>query len=169
MPQFEEHIHQAKRNLSFLREITAINDSYDWQVTVCFYTALHLINAHLSKSGLQYRKHSEVDLAINPKNLLSLTRLPDDEYVAYSSLYKLSRRSRYLVNLKDGQIGAEAASLTHDRHLSKALKHLDLLLEYFNKLYNLNLIIYEVNLPIEAQSHRFNYFSKLQPSTKPVV
>ena len=44
MPQFEDHVKQAQHNLKFLENINAGNyDCVDWQVTTCFYTALHLV------------------------------------------------------------------------------------------------------------------------------
>lgn len=134
-----DHIGQAKRNLAFLEQINKNAPTfYDWQVTVCFYSALHLINAHLSHFNLQYRKHKDVKDALNPFTL-SPARLPENEYTAYTALQSLSRRARYLVNEKDGQIQSTQAFLTYEKHLSKALKHLDTLMSYFNGRYQLNL------------------------------
>jgi hypothetical protein len=96
-----------------------------------FYTALHLINAHLAKFELQYSKHVDVKNALNPERTQSISKLPEDEYVAYAVLQMLSRRSRYLVNEKDSQIGATSAFLTHDVHLAKSVKHLDCLVTFF--------------------------------------
>jgi uncharacterized protein (UPF0332 family) len=99
LASFENHISQAKRNLQFLQEINQNIENYiDWQVTVCFYSALHLVNAHLSQYGLQYRRHSDVKHALNPKVQASPSKLPENEYVAYVTLQMLSRRSRYLEN-----------------------------------------------------------------------
>ena len=99
MPQFEDHIAQAERNFRILEQVNKhIHNSQDWQVTIIFYTALHLVNAHTAKVGLQYRKHSDVMHAINPFNTTSLAKLDENIYVAYESLMSLSRRSRYLVN-----------------------------------------------------------------------
>lgn len=140
MPLFDEHIQQAKHNLQFLEVVNAAGDKYcDWQVTVCFYTSLHLVNAHLSLYNMQYRKHVDVKDAINPKNIRSNnagSALPDKEYLAYTKLQSLSRRSRYLVNEKDGNIGSAQAFFTFDVHLNKALKHLNTLLLFFSKKYN---------------------------------
>ncbi len=51
----------------------------------------------------------------------------------------LSRRSRYLVNEKDRQIGAVAAAYTNEKHLAKAIRHLDRLAAYFQQQYTLTL------------------------------
>ncbi|MFN8309340.1 MAG: hypothetical protein U0T73_05205 [Chitinophagales bacterium] len=136
MPSFEEHVHQARRNLDFLQHINSkINDCDDWQVTVCFYSGLHLINAHIAKFDLQYRKHKDVEHAINPYNITSVCKLSEDVFVAYQNLQVLSRRSRYLVNVRNGQTDNAKAHLTNSKHLSKALKHLDVLMSFFSKVY----------------------------------
>ena len=133
MAKYEDHIVQAERNLRFLGAInTSVQDCYDWQVTVCFYTALHFVNAHLSKFGLQYRKHKDVNYALNFSNAFSPAKLPEDQYIAYTALQSLSRRSRYLVNEKDYNLNSPQAFLTYDKHLAKALRHLNTLLVYFD-------------------------------------
>ena len=117
-----------------------MQDCYDWQVTVCFYTAMHLVNAHLSKHNLQYRKHKDVNHALNPDVALSVSKLPETEYDSYIVLQSLSRRSRYLVNEKDNQLASTVAAFTYDKHLGKGVKHLNLLIQYFCNLYNITSI-----------------------------
>ena len=132
MAQFDDHANQAERNLQFLEQINGnVKDCVDWQVTVCFYTALHLINAHLANFGLQYRTHNSVKDALNPERQTSVSKLPENEYTAYVGLQMLSRRSRYLVNEKDGQTSSQQAALTNEKHLVKALRNLDKLLMFF--------------------------------------
>jgi hypothetical protein len=142
LAQFDEHIQQAKHNLRFLEFANPSGSIYyDWQVTICFYTALHLVNAHLSLFNMQYRKHVDVKDALNPKNAQSIatgSALPDNEYLAYMKLQSLSRRSRYLVNEKDGNIASQQAFITHDIHLNKSLKHLNTLINFFSRKYNLS-------------------------------
>lgn len=148
MAHFDEHISQANKNLQFLEYINKANfDCYDWQVTVCFYSALHLINAHLSLHQMQYRKHVDVKDAINPKNPLSLGKgcaLPQKEYLAYTKLQSLSRRSRYLVNEKDNNLHSDKAALTYDVHLQRALRHLNTLISYFKNSYKISILKIEI-------------------------
>lgn len=145
MATFSEHIQQAKRNLAFLQNINqTVPDSIDWQVTVAFYTALHLVNAHITNSGLQYRRHTDVKDALNPFNKLSLSRLAEEEYTAYISLQSLSRRARYLVNEKDNNLAESKAFFTYEKHLSKALKHLDTLMRYFTGKYQFDLPLIKI-------------------------
>jgi len=140
LPDFDAHIHQAKKNIQFLSNVNLnTNDYYDWQVTACFYTGLHLINAHLSQFDQQYRTHENVKLVINPTTTTSLMKIPESEYVAYVALEKLSRRARYLVNVKDGKLMSDKPAFTYEKHLAKALRHLDKLLIYFGTIYNTNI------------------------------
>jgi hypothetical protein len=140
LAKVDEHLHQAKRNFKFLEGVNdKVNDSVDWQVTVCFYTALHLVNAHLAQSNLQYRTHNQVKHAINPVLVASPSRLPEDPYTAYITLQMLSRRSRYLVNEKDGQLISPNAAFTYDKHLGKAIRHLDKLVSYYCKTYKVEI------------------------------
>jgi hypothetical protein len=136
----QEHINQANSNIAFLQNINHnVNNCFDWQVTVSFYTALHLVNAHISTFELQYRRHTDVKDALNPYNKTSLMKLPENEYTAYMSLQSLSRRARYLVNEKDGNLATNVAFLTYEKHLAKALKHLDVLMQYFTTKYGYHL------------------------------
>jgi len=140
LANFAEHIQQAKGNLLFLSAVNRqVGNFYDWQVTVCFYTALHFVNAHLSKHNLQYRKHHDVNYALNPDVQLSISKLPEDEYDSYMALQRLSRRSRYLVNEKDDNISSTQAFFTFDKHVCRAIRHLDKLLFYFDQKYTLGL------------------------------
>lgn len=114
----------------------------DWQVTTCFYCAVHLVNAHLSLHNMQYRKHVDVKDAINPKNAQSISNnssFPDDVYLAYTKLQSLSRRSRYLVNDNDNNLNSDKAALTFDVHLAKAIRHLNTMWEYMNKVHSVQI------------------------------
>ena len=156
MPQFKDHIKQAQHNLKFLEDINAGSyDCIDWQVTVCFYTALHLVNAHLSHFNLQYRRHESVKNALNPEKQVSLTKLPEDEYIAYMTLQNLSRRSRYLVNEKN--VGLNQASITHEKHLGKALRHLDKLICYFDNRYSLSLTKVKLRCSAIKSTNEFSH------------
>jgi hypothetical protein len=138
LAKFEEHIKQAKQNLEFLNKVNQqIDNHYDWQVTICFYVAVHLANARISKFGVQYRKHIDVNYALNPENITSICKLPEDEYVSYIILHNLSRRARYLVNDKPEDIKNANAFFTYEKHFAKAIRHLDKLLTYFSTSYQI--------------------------------
>lgn len=139
MASFNNHIDQAKRNISFLVEVnTAMNLYWDWQVTVSFYVNVHVINAHLAQAAdLHYRTHEDVKNAINPHNNTSTVKIPLDIYLAYAKLEGLSRRSRYLCH-DDPTIKDNAQFPTYDKHFAKAIKQLDKILSYFGEKYSVD-------------------------------
>lgn len=140
MASFNEHIEKVKANLTFLENVCRNEPAYwDWKVTISFYSAVHLINAHIAqKTGLHYRSHEQVLSAINPNETLSVCKLDEERYLSYAKLRNLSRRSRYLVSDQD-KIKDDKAFLTYDKHFAKAIKHLDNLISFINKEYELNL------------------------------
>jgi hypothetical protein len=137
---FKEHIQQSQNNIRFLSKIsTNLEDCWDWQVTVCFYSALHLINAHVvNKFGANYLSHSKVDEIINPFNATSIARLDEKIYISYTKLLQLSRRSRYLLseNFKKGDnLEIQIACATYSKHLKKAIFHLDVIINFVKNDY----------------------------------
>lgn len=140
MASFENHVLQAKSNLNFLLLINkSSQDFWDWQVTTCFYIAVHTVNAHIAKVGnLHYQTHEAVKHAINPHSVLSICKVEQNIYLDYVKLEGLSRRSRYLCNETASQ-NPDIAHITFDRHLAKAIKLLDRILVYFNDKYTLGL------------------------------
>lgn len=124
----------------FLSKIsTNVEDCWDWQVTVCFYSALHLINSHIViKTGANYLSHSKVEEIINPFNKLSVARLDEKIFTSYIKLFQLSRRSRYLLseNFKKGNnLDILPASVTYSKHLKKAIYHLEIIINFIKNNY----------------------------------
>lgn len=157
----EDHINQAKRNFKFLESINSSDaDCLDWQVTVCFYTALHLINAHLANFGMKYITHHDVNEAINPLNPLSPTRISVDAYSAYKALSNLSRRSRYLVVINGNKVDMAApAAMTYGKHQAKALRHLHTVLKYYSDTYETDLGIINIKCQELNQGENLNFYS----------
>jgi len=138
LASFDTHINQAKKNLEFLIETDSRNNkNWDWQITICFYAAVHIVNAHLAKvANLHYRTHEAVKNAINPFATLSTTKVPQEIYLAYTKLEGLSRRARYLCHEKSVDEPTKEF-FTYDKHFARAIKHLDIILDYFKKEYNI--------------------------------
>tara|TARA_R110002124_G_scaffold208776_3_gene375109 strand:- start:18607 stop:19086 length:480 start_codon:yes stop_codon:yes gene_type:complete len=138
LSSFDGHIEQAKLNLRFLENINRqFPEVYDWQVTVSFYSALHLINGHVFKSmGTYHRTHRDLANVISPEaNISTPAQLPEDVFVGYEALFILSRRARYLYNAKsDGEL-----SFTYHKHLAKAVRHLNTIMKWIDQKYKLNL------------------------------
>ncbi len=153
MPSFDDHISQTEHNLRILSEINQkIGNSLDWQVTCCFYAALHLVNAHLTKFSLQFRTHDDVKENINPYNKLAIAKLELEPYQSYIALQNLSRRSRYLVNSKDRNLTSNNAASIFEKHQAKAFRHLNILLSYFKIKYDLDLIIPDLSCDLLTKS-----------------
>lgn len=162
MGSFTEHISHSERNLDFLSKVNdSINERWDWQVTVCFYSALHLMNAHIvAKTGKNYLSHSQVAQVINPFNELSVARLDEATYLSYNKLFQLSRRSRYLLNenFKKGVIvDVQPACITFDKHFKKAIHHLDNVISYVSKNHSVVFKKTKVNC-IELKGKAFSNF-----------
>lgn len=147
MASFENHLQQAKTNLVFLKEINDKSKYFDWQVTVCFYAAVHLVNAHLAKcANLHYKTHQETKLAINPHNPLAVCKIEEDVFDKYSSLEKLSRRARYLCN-DAGQTDDQITYLTSEKRVSRAISRLNNVMAYFNKTHKTSFDKIVLNCP----------------------
>ena len=159
MANFQEHINQAKSNAEVLMHLNAtLNKSWDWQVTTCFYVAVHLINAHLAHmQNLHYRSHDRVKNAINPlKSIRIGTEIPEPIYISYIKLENLSRRSRYLCNdTSDSE--EHRAYATYDKHFKKALVNLENLIQHIESIYGINFPVYYVNCP-DILNNKLNYF-----------
>ena len=163
MATFIEHIQQSKKNLSFLSKIsTEVSDCWDWQVTVSFYTALHLINSHIAaKTQANFLTHSRVDEVINPYNKLSVARLDEDIYTSYTKLFQLSRRSRYLLNENYKKSDIIPASLTHSKHVKKSIHHLQKILGFIKKEYKQDFPQIEVKC-VDLKGLKFENFSVVE-------
>ena len=172
MAIFAEHIDQARKNLKFLCVInTTANDHWDWQVTTCFYTAVHLINGYLADvADLHFHSHTDTLNAISteaPRNKIQVT---EECYLAYRKLYNDSIRSRYLSIHKEEKTSdydTHIAYLTHDRHLQKAVKNLDRVMHYMAAKYGLNFSQMELDC-IEMRSKKYTYFQYKQKLTDDV-
>jgi len=119
--------------------------------------AVHLVNSHIaSVSDQHYRKHEEVSKALNPYFPLSLTKVPENVYLAYNHLQNLSRRSRYLIS-EDMANRDIATNLTYGKHFKRSLVHLNTVMEFIETTYNQKFTNIFVNC-IEARNIGLKYF-----------
>lgn len=165
MGNFAEHINHSKSNLDFLQKINcSVNDRWDWQVTTCFYSALHMINAHVvDKTKKNYLSHNQVANMINPFEPLSVSKLDSDTYASYIKLFHLSRRSRYLLNenfKKGGSEEIQPISSTYSKHFQKSIYHLDKIMEFINKEYKVSFEIIKLDC-IDIKGKEYKYFSHM--------
>lgn len=139
MANFNEHLNQAVKNIGVLEKVNAnIPDSWDWQVTISFYSGLHLANAHIAQTINQhYRTHAKVSEALNTYLPANPSMFSEEAYLAYLALQGLSRRSRYLCSDKDDAASKAdiRAHFTSDKHLAKAIRHLNSIQKFFSAKY----------------------------------
>lgn len=160
MASYAEHISQSKHNLDFLLEVNSkIRTGYwDWHVTISYYVAVHLVNAHLAKTINQhYRKHEDVAHALNPNNELSATKVPEDIYLAYVKLQNLSRRSRYLISEEMANREVQL-HLTYDKHFKRAITYLDKLMVYVSETHHERFGAYSIQC-LEGRNNDFHFFN----------
>ena len=139
MPSFSDHNKQANSNIGFVNFLQKSNcDYFDWKVTAAFYTAVHIVNAHLhSAVDEHYQRHSKVELALNPENELSPAKISMDAFIAYKKLHNLSRRSRYLIHEDEKSRDVEGMHYISEKHFSKAKNRLTEIMQYFEEKYNI--------------------------------
>lgn len=71
MPSFEEHRLQAEHNYRFIKVIDGAvqpNEYDDWVVTVCFYAAVHLVEAAISVAGIIAIREDVTGPSVNVEN-----------------------------------------------------------------------------------------------------
>jgi len=135
MPSFKEHLIQVRSNWQAL-QLAFATECLDWQITICFYSAYHLLQAHFAKFGKHHVSHNEVKAATDPENKKSKTRLKADIFTAYEELQVLSRRARYLFDGKNPD--RSKAYLIDETHAAAAIQHLNSIAVYFSKKYHLS-------------------------------
>jgi hypothetical protein len=82
------HLQQAERFEAFLQTLQGSQYS-EWALVVMFYSALHYVEAYLTKTDRTYRDHTT--------RRESMRRIPETAAIlpAYHRLYKASREARY--------------------------------------------------------------------------
>jgi hypothetical protein len=91
----EVHLEQARVNRKLAEELlargreTGDQACIDWSVTVAFYSALHIIEAHLAVHGFQPRHHWQ------RSTMLAAINADADMVLAYEILHDMSEQTRY--------------------------------------------------------------------------
>ena len=132
MAEFNGHLAQARKNIDLFKKINQMPDTYDWQVTIIFYAALHLANAHIVKTvNLHHRSHGKTGAALNPYITTNPSAFDEKAYLAYLGLLGLSRRARYLCSEDDGDKNDRTHHIS-EKHLAKAIRYLNEIIKYFS-------------------------------------
>lgn len=112
MPSGEQHETKVNSNLELLTYLEAAESpSYDWMVTVYFYSALHLIEKKLSEYGKHSIDHGERNKLV--RQFLRNIQIP------YDTLYIESQNARY--NCLDITQGKVQVAKSNFQTIKKAL------------------------------------------------
>ncbi len=98
MADTQIHEQQAKHNYLFLKSFIGKSDFRDWQVTVSFYTALHITECQLNKLNPKWRE-SLIELdhrGIHAWQETCISKAFRDIYGSYRLLHEKSETARYL-------------------------------------------------------------------------
>ena len=158
MPKDADYLIKARYNLAFLVSVNEKLGEYtDWQVTIAFYSALHLVNYHLkSITNTHFNTHAQVDRAINPYRSVSTAAFDENTYISYKKLGKLARRSRYLYS----ESNREGVPFTGEKHVSKAIYHLDLIMTFMANKYEVEFTLYKLDCK-SIRNMKLNYFKDI--------
>ena len=103
MLRVEDYVRQAELNSQFLPQVSP--ERFDWQITVCFYAALHWLNAVTRRLGKPEAQNHEQTF-----NNVREARIPHPVRQAYEDLFDLSIYARYrCMQLEDVKELAEDA------------------------------------------------------------
>jgi hypothetical protein len=93
LPTKDEHVQKAKGNEVFADSIEPTSQArIDWKLVVLFYTAVHYVEAYLSKTGTHLRSHTTRDSWVARESNLKRIKM------SYSHLKYFGYNARYEVN-----------------------------------------------------------------------
>ena len=109
----------------------------DWQITLCFYSALHLIKSHLAHNKVTARTHDDVSNFISNSQLVfaGIVGVPKDVQNAYTYLYKHSREARYLFPDGGDPDNDVAPPVFSDADLIEAVRRLNSIMKFYQSKY----------------------------------
>lgn len=159
MADFTNHIAQSKKNiylLKFLNDNPTSDIDKQWQITVAYYSALHLINAFLSdKADLHPNNHHSLKEFIEPS---AVNTIGEDLYASYTHLEMLSRKARYLCD-NSGQNSSSKGFISNKKDFQRAIKYLDQVKCFINKEYSLGLSVIELDIDETPHTINLTFFS----------
>src|SRR6218665_129723 len=159
MVSFEEHLQQAKSNLSALR-VVLDTDHFDWQVTISFYTAFHIAAAHMAHYNVHANTHLLIKKRISPFEPESEAKADEDAFIGYCALEVLSRKARYLHKNEQGKKAPLKALFSDPIDAAEALHCLNDIMIYFSRKYEADFETTKVKSPqvAKALEHSIQYF-----------
>lgn len=146
------HIKKVIHNLNVISQLEAQGSPYrDWQITLCFYSALHLTRYHLQASAnYTCTTHEDAKDRLHWQNTMPFSRMDKEPYQAYADLEGFSRRARYI---------PEISPETFEKDYIRAIQRLDKVMHYFDSKYSLSLPKTQIKCPrlIGTTLHYFTH------------
>jgi hypothetical protein len=163
---------QAEKNLRILEDISReIRSCTEWQITICFYAALHLVKAHLAHCGFDCGDHTQLFGYLSGEDEKS-TEVDSTLFDHYQALYKMSRRARYLFP-KGGNPASNSSNVAPvftDQDLFVALGYLSEVMEFSSSKYGDKFRDYEICTTIAVPDKLIPHFQfKVAPPGKPTI
>lgn len=163
MATFEEHLAQAKSNIAFLEHLSSTGKYIDWQITACFYVAVHLANAHIAKQeSKNFRAHIDVTDSLNPFNDFP-SKVSEPVFISFQRLHNLSRKARYLVPPMSPDVSIAPACYAAPKHLITAVQSLDVIIQGFKDIHRFALPKIQFTSS-EFFKYRLKHFDIASPS-----
>lgn len=156
----EHHFNQAQHNLRLLEQINQSQQFWDWQTTILFYSALHLVNGHIFRTtGTRYNSHSDVANIIHHLNP-NPASLPKQFGIDYGKLQNLSRTARYLYDSESKE----------DRIVKSGQDNLVKAVYLYEKVCAVICPMHHVQLSsIQITCHRESWSPRLVPNLEEII
>jgi len=167
LADFDEHVQRATDNLELFQEFNSTKpQEKKWQVTFLFYSALHLMQAHLVRCNNYAIHHSERKEKLFFGNSREFGGLEEEVYEAYIHLEKLSRRDRYMShgtakNAVDA-LNQPAAIMKH-KHILQAVRDWNVVCAFFHKRYGIQMKCIKVNCLSAKKDEDLGYVKIRRP------
>lgn len=119
---------QAKHNYKVLKHLQTKSECRDWQITVAFYTALHIIDCNFAKANPDWRKmwaSAGMETGWHAARLKCINSVYSDIYNSYRFLNEKSKLVRYLETIDKKAvdvISEQEAKEFVNKHLGAILK-----------------------------------------------
>ncbi len=151
---------QAEKNLRILEDVSReIRSCTEWQITIAFYAALHLVKSHLAHCGFDCGDHTQLFGYLSGEDEKS-TAIEPTLFDHYQALYKMSRRARYLFP-KGGNPApnsSNTAPIFTDQDLFVALGYLSEVMAFYAKNYEVKFREYTICAAVDAPPTPIQYF-----------
>jgi len=131
MANAQVHEDQAKHNYKVLKYLQTKGEYRDWQITVAFYTALHIVDCNLAKNNPDWKRmwaNAGMEKGWHAARIKCINSVYSDIYNSYRFLIEKSKLVRYLETFDK-----KAVDIISKQEAQEFIsKHLGAILKKFN-------------------------------------